>query len=176
MICSHVECCPSPSVTSPRELRPHIWEFLQPADSLCPEVDFTEHDRRLGHVVENEPLAREPLYKLSSDRKVARIDRDVIGQIEFFEPGNARQEFRLQQETLIELRLHDVGGCRPALGFSRTLPGVTEHLTIANQPIRRRLESAENVLPIRGANVFVPGSGVLERRLSLANRNSQVRA
>src|SRR5260370_27816658 len=59
-------------------------------------------------MVQNEALARESPHKLRRLRKMLGIDEQVVGEIKLFKQGNAPEEFRLQQESIVWFALHDV--------------------------------------------------------------------
>src|ERR1700733_1782239 len=59
-------------------------------------------------MIEDEALTRKAFYKFGRYRKVFSVDQDVVSKIEFFQDGNAAQEIRPQQETIVRFTLHDV--------------------------------------------------------------------
>src|SRR6266705_3089332 len=55
-----------------------------------------------------EALAREASHELRRHRKMHGIDEYVVGEIKLFKQGNAPEEFRMQQESMVWFALSDV--------------------------------------------------------------------
>ena len=59
-------------------------------------------------MIQNEALAGEASHELRSHRKMLGIDEYVVGKIKLSKQGNAPEEFRLQQESIVWFALRDV--------------------------------------------------------------------
>src|SRR6266403_1218581 len=65
-------------------------------------------DQWFGKMIQDEALAREASHELRRHRKMLGIDEYVVGEIKLFKQGNALEEFRLQQESIVWFTLSDV--------------------------------------------------------------------
>ena len=59
-------------------------------------------------MVQNKTLPRKSRHELRRHRKMPRINQDVVGEIKFFQHGDAAKKIPLKQESLIRLALHNV--------------------------------------------------------------------
>src|ERR1700676_5649204 len=59
-------------------------------------------------MIQNEALSREASHEPRRQRKMLGIDEYVVGEIKLFKQGNAPEEFRLQQESIVRFTLSDV--------------------------------------------------------------------
>ena len=147
-----------------RELAQHIRKPAQPRDALRPGIDVATLDRRLGKMIEDKTLAREPFYKFGGDRKMPGVNQDVVGQIELFPGGNAAQEVWLQQEAIVGFTLYGGAGFRPVLDFAPKPSAASEPPATASRPSRPHRESRGSAQPIGEATEFLPESAVFERK------------
>src|SRR5438094_4193406 len=73
-------------------------------------------------MIEDEAMPREPPHELDRDRKVPRIDEDVVGEAELLQQSDAPPEVGSQQEAVVGLALHDV----PHADEPRVIPKTLE--------------------------------------------------
>src|SRR6267378_1394643 len=59
-------------------------------------------------MIQNEALAREASHEFRRHRKMLVINEYVVGEIKLSKQGNAPEEFRLQQESIVWFALRDV--------------------------------------------------------------------
>src|SRR5258708_39752141 len=59
-------------------------------------------------MMQNEGLGREAAHERRRHMKMLGIDEYVVGEIKLYKQGNAPEEFRLQQESIVWFALRDV--------------------------------------------------------------------
>src|SRR6266478_862568 len=85
-----------------------IRKCCQPLDSTRPNVNGSALDRRLRQMVQNKTLPRKLRHEFRCHWKMPGINQDVVGQIKFFQHGDAAKKIRLKKKPLVRLALHDV--------------------------------------------------------------------
>lgn len=84
------------------------------ADVFTPGGELASGNLRLGDVIEDEALVWQSFDELDRSGKLAGVDQNVIGQIEFLQASDAAEEFRAQHEGVIGFVLHDVANADEA--------------------------------------------------------------
>src|SRR5262249_17952242 len=71
-------------------------------------VDLAVADEWFGEMVDHETLIGEALHQFERGRQLARIDKDVVGEIEFLEHRYSAQKILANQETIVGFGLSDM--------------------------------------------------------------------
>ncbi len=90
------------------ELAGDVGERGEGAQAGRPGIDSVVADVGLGDVIEDEALVRESARELERGGELARVDEDVVGEIERGEGGDAALEVGAEHEVVVGLVLHDV--------------------------------------------------------------------
>ena len=92
----------------PRQLARDVRRRGENPQIARPLIDRPGPDLRLRQMIEDERLLRKPGHELRRHRQMARVDQDVVGQVELAQRCNPPAEGRTQQEPVVGLGLDDM--------------------------------------------------------------------